>query len=60
MSAPQFETRTDARGTLVICTIDGETGSARVMSKGVDEAKARAEEQARKKAEARGAANAGA
>lgn len=52
-----FTTQTDARGTLVTCTLDGETGSARVMGKGLDEAKQRAEAQARAKLEAkRGAA----
>lgn len=57
MSEPQFDTRTDGRGVLVICTIDGETGAARVMGKGVQDARDRAEKQARDKLEAkRGAA----
>jgi hypothetical protein len=53
---PEFTERTDARGRLVICTYDGETGAARVDSRGLDDAKARAEVQARKKAEERGSA----
>jgi hypothetical protein len=53
---PEFTEKTDARGRLVVCTYAGETGAARVDSKGLDDAKARAEAQARKKAEERGAA----
>lgn len=48
-----FETITDARGMLVRCVCDGETGSARVDSRGEDNARARAEAQARAKAEER-------
>lgn len=43
--------RDDPRGRLVICEIDGETGSARVMSAGETEARQRAEAQARAKLE---------
>ena len=53
MSETKWTVRDDARGTLVTCTIDGETGSARVMSAGLDEARARAEAQARAKVEAK-------
>lgn len=49
MSEPAFDIRTDARGTLVICTIDGEQGAARVMAKGEQDARDRAETQARAK-----------
>ena len=48
MSAPEFETITDARGQLVRCTIDGVTGAARVMSAGMEDARQRAELQARR------------
>lgn len=41
-----FETVTDARGLLVRCTIDGVVGSARVDSRGEDDARARAQAQA--------------
>lgn len=37
------------RGKLVQCEIDGEVGAARVFSAGEDEAKQRAEAQARQK-----------
>lgn len=45
----EFEVKEDARGTLVICTIDGEVGAARVFSAGLDDAKKRAQEQAEAK-----------
>lgn len=54
VSEAKWSERRDARGVLVICEIDGETGAARVFSAGSDEAKARAEAQARAKAERRG------
>lgn len=44
---PEFRTERDARGELVICTLDGAEGRARVFTSGVEEAKARAEAQAR-------------
>jgi hypothetical protein len=50
VTEPTFETRADTRGTLVICTYDGETGAARVDSKGEQNARDRAEAQARGKA----------
>lgn len=53
MSEPTFETRTDARGALIVCTFEGEIGAARVMSAGENEAKQRAEAQARAKAKAK-------
>jgi len=43
-----YETTPDGR-TLVVCTVDGCRGAARVASKGMDNAKARAEAQARAK-----------
>lgn len=52
----EFSERTDARGRLIVCTYDGEVGTARVDSKGVEVAKQRAEAQARKKASERGPA----
>lgn len=55
MSEPVFTERADARGKLIICTIDGHTGTARVFSKGEQDAKDRAEAQAREKV-ARGSA----
>lgn len=51
MSTPTFETKRDSRGVLVICTIDGEMGAARVFSSGEADARARAEAQARAKVE---------
>ena len=48
--APTFETKTVAGKPLVVCTYDGQTGTARVFSKGEDDARARAEAQARAKA----------
>lgn len=56
MGGPEFTERTDARGRLIVCTYDGEVGTARVDSKGVEVAKQRAEAQARKKAAERGPA----
>lgn len=50
MPIPSFTIIDTPRGKLVMCEYDGETGSARVFSAGVNEAKQRAEEQARKKA----------
>lgn len=47
---PVFETVEVKGRTLIICTYAGQTGSARVFSKGEDDAKARAEAQARDKA----------
>jgi hypothetical protein len=48
-----FEIKDDAaslhRGRLVICTVDGETGAARIGSKGEQDARDRAEAQARGK-----------
>lgn len=41
-----FETVTDSRGQLVRCTIDGVVGTARVDSRGLDAARARAQAQA--------------
>lgn len=56
MTDPVFSTVRDTRGVLIICTINGETGAARVMSAGEEEARRRAEAQARAKAQARGSA----
>ena len=53
---PEFIVTKDARGTLVRCVYDGETGAARVDSRGLDDAKARAEAQARDKVAKRGPA----
>lgn len=44
---PQFTTTTDGRGDLVVCTLDGVTGTARIFSKGELDAKQRAEARAR-------------
>ena len=41
---------TTGRGDIIECEIAGQIGRARVMSDGVDKAKARAESQARNKA----------
>lgn len=46
---PAFIATTDARGTLIVCTIDGVQGAARVMGKGEQDARDRAEKQARDK-----------
>lgn len=51
MSEPVFTKREDARGVIWTCTIDGHEGAARVMSKGEQDAKDRAESQARAKLE---------
>lgn len=53
MSAAQYETRTDGRGKLVICTLNGETGAARVFTAGEEEARQRALAQAEAKVRAR-------
>lgn len=50
MTEPEFTERTDARGKLIICTIDGHEGRARVFSAGEQDARDRAEAQAREKA----------
>lgn len=50
---PTFETKSDARGKLVICTLDGETGSARVFTAGEEEARQRALAQAEAKVKSR-------
>lgn len=55
MSVPVFTITDTPRGKLVTCVIDGKTGAARVFSAGVEEAKQRAEAQARGKV-ARGSA----
>lgn len=47
---PVFEIKTQADRQLVICTFGEFTGTARVFTAGVDEAKQRAEKQARAKA----------
>ena len=51
---PEFSERTDARGRLIICRIGEHEGSARVFSAGEQDAKDRAEKQAREKAERAG------
>ncbi len=48
---PEFTERTDARGRLIICRIGDHEGRARVFSAGEQDAKDRAEKQAREKAE---------
>lgn len=48
MSGPTYEVRQTRRGELVVCVIDGVEGTARVFSRGLEEAKARAEAQARR------------
>lgn len=48
---PEFTERTDARGRLIICRIGEHEGRARVFSAGEQDAKDRAEKQAREKAE---------
>lgn len=53
MSEPVFEITDTPRGKLVTCVIDGEFGAARVLSKGEQDARDRAEQQARAKLEAR-------
>jgi hypothetical protein len=50
---PVFEEKEVGGRTLVVCTIDGETGAARIFSKGLEDAKQRAEAQARAKIAAR-------
>lgn len=47
-----FEIRTVGGRPLVVCTYDGHTGTARIFTKGEDDARARAEAQARAKAAA--------
>lgn len=49
MTKPVFSERTDARGRLIICTIGEHVGAARVFSKGEQDARDRAEQQAREK-----------
>lgn len=48
MSQPSYEVRRVRGADLVVCTIDGVEGTARVFSRGLEEAKQRAEEQARR------------
>lgn len=55
MTEAVFTERTDARGKLIICTIGEHEGAARVMSAGEQNARDRAEAQAREK-ERRGSA----
>lgn len=50
MPEASFETKIVAGKPLVVCTYDGQTGTARVFSKGEDDARSRAEAQARAKA----------
>ena len=52
---PVFSETADARGRLIICRIGDHEGRARVFSAGEQDARDRAERQAREKAE-RGAA----
>lgn len=49
---PVFEIVQHKDRTLVVCTYAGQQGTARVFSKGVEDAKSRAEAQARAKAAA--------
>ena len=56
MSEPVFTTIDSPRGKLVMCEYEGETGSARVFSKGEQDAKDRALEQAQAKVRERGPA----
>lgn len=57
MSEPAFTIIDTKRGKLVMCEIDGEQGAARVFAKGEQDARDRAETQARAKLrEKRGAA----
>ncbi len=46
---PVFEVRTVSGKPLVICTLGEHVGSARIFSKGEDDARSRAEQQARAK-----------
>lgn len=48
-----FTVKPHPRGDLVTCVIDGEIGSARVFSAGLDEAKQRAQAQAEAKLKAK-------
>jgi hypothetical protein len=50
MPEATFELKTVGGKPLVVCTYDGQTGTARVFSKGEEDARSRAEEQARDKA----------
>jgi hypothetical protein len=50
---PIFEEKQVGGRTLIVCTIDGEVGAARIFSKGVDDARERAEAQARAKVAAK-------
>lgn len=50
MSEPVWSERTDKRGRLIVCRIGEHEGAARVMSKGEQDARDRAEAQARDKA----------
>lgn len=52
MNEPVFTVIQDARGTLVRCEHLGQIGAARVGSRGLDEAKQRAQAQAEAKAAA--------
>lgn len=56
MSEPKFTTLEGPRGKLVMCEYEGEIGSARVFSKGEQDARDRAFEQARAKVRERGPA----
>jgi len=51
LSAPEFSEVTDARGRLIVCRIGEHEGRARVFSAGEQDARDRAERQAREKAE---------
>ncbi len=48
--APTFEVKTHGGRPLVVCTYDGQTGAARILSDGETAARSRAEQQARTKA----------
>lgn len=56
MAEPKFTTLEGPRGKLIMCEYEGETGSARVFSKGEQDARDRAFQQAQAKVRERGAA----
>lgn len=51
MTEPVFTERTDTRGRLIVCRIGEHEGAARVFTSGEQDARDRAERQAREKAE---------
>jgi hypothetical protein len=54
---PSFKETEVGGRTLIVCTFNGYVGTARIMSKGIEEARSRAELQARNNAKQASATN---